>query len=238
MARHGYVAASINYRFAPKYKFPAQLDDAKAAMLFLKGHAQQYKIDVDHVGVTGESAGSHLGMLMGMMKDANDATPSTSTRVQAIVNFFGPTDLTRWEVAPLVQYLWQKRFHESMEDAMLEFLGTKDPKDPKIRDASPVTYVNKDSPPVLTFHGTLDPVVPYHQAEILHKALHEAGVPEQLVPIENGLHGAWAPEARKTADEEALAFFDRYLKNKHDARADASGAKDRSPLPAKPSGVH
>jgi len=69
LAHHGYVAASINYRFAPKYKFPAQLDDSKAALFFLKKCATQYKIDVNRVGATGESSGSHLAMLMGFMDD-------------------------------------------------------------------------------------------------------------------------------------------------------------------------
>jgi len=81
-----------------------------------------------------------------------------------------------------------------------------------VKAASPITYISKDSPPVLTLHGTLDPIVPYHQAQELHEALQKAGVPEKLVPIENGMHGAWAPEAKRFADDQAIAFFDKYLK--------------------------
>ena len=128
------------------------------------------------------------------------------------MNYYGPADLTKWEVAPLVDFLWRKRFHESLQDAMGEFLGTKDPKSPTIRQASPITYVDDCCPPVLTFHGTLDPMVPYHQAELLHAALRQCGVAEQLVPIPNGLHGGWARDVKAEADEKALAFFDAYLK--------------------------
>jgi acetyl esterase/lipase len=219
MARHNYVAASINYRLAPKVKFPAPLEDTRAALQFLKKHAGDYKIDITRIGGTGESAGSHLAMLMAFEDarqdaDRRDIPPLTDMRLQAIVNYYGPVDLSRWDVAPLVDFMWQKQFHESMESTMLKFIGGKDRNDEKVKNASPITYVNKDCPPVLTFHGTLDPVVPFHQAEILHAALRKAGVPETLVPIANGLHGGWAPEAKRDADEQALAFFDQYLKGK------------------------
>src|SRR5258706_7737022 len=215
LARHDYVAASINYRFAPKYKFPAQLDDTKTALLYLKQHRQQYKIDPTKVGGSGESAGSHLLMLMAFTDDGKkNADPLTSTRLGAIANYYGPVDLARWEVAPLAQFIWQNRFHESMEDAMLDFLWIKAKDDPKVKAASPITLVNTNSPPLVTRHGTLDPIVPHHQAELLQEALQKAGVPEKLVPIENGMHGAWAPEAKKKADDLAIVFFDKYLKGK------------------------
>jgi acetyl esterase/lipase len=235
MARHGYVAASINYRFAPRYRWPAQLDDAKAAVHFLKRHATEYRIDVDHVGATGESAGSQLAMLLAFEPDPPGATTLTSVRMKAIVNYYGPADLSHWDVSPLVDFIWRKRFHESLKDAMEEFLGTKDPKSPKIREASPITYVDDCCPPVLTFHGTLDPMVPYHQAELLHAALRKCGVVEQLVPIPNGLHGGWARDVKAAADEKALAFFDAYLKPGPVTKVLSSGpAVTAAPPPAQP----
>ncbi len=218
LARHGYVAASMNYRFAPKYRFPSQLDDTKAALHFLKSNAKQYKIDPARVGATGESAGSHLAMLMSFMAGDKDPNPLTSENVQAIVNYYGPVDLTQWDVTPLVQFLWKERFKESMEQAMLDFLGAKSKASPQVQVASPLQYITKSSPPVLTFHGTLDPVVPFHQAELLHAALEKAGVDQKLVPIPNGLHGAWAPAAKQAADEQARLFFDQYLKGSTTAR--------------------
>jgi dipeptidyl aminopeptidase/acylaminoacyl peptidase len=133
----------------------------------------------------------------------------------------------------MVDFLWQKQFHESMETTMLKFLGSPDKNDEKLKAVSPINYISKNCPPVLTFHGTLDPVVPFHQAELLHAALQKAGVPEKLVPIENGLHGGWAKEAKQKADEQALVFFDKYLKGKRDlpieARAASSEGNSSSP---------
>jgi acetyl esterase/lipase len=211
-ARRGYVAASMNYRFAPKYRFPSQLDDTKAALCFLKNSHQRYKIDVNHVGAVGESAGSHLAMLMSFTSDPKDDDPLTSTRLQAIANYYGPVDLTNWQIAPLVEFLWKERFKESMESAMLDFLGAKSKESPEVIKASPLTYVSKNCPPILTFHGTLDPVVPFHQAEVLHATLRKFGVDEKLVPIPNGMHGGWTEQAKKSADEQTFAFFDQYLK--------------------------
>jgi acetyl esterase/lipase len=217
LARHGYVAASINYRFAPRYKYPAQLDDTKAALLFLKQHARQFKIDVNKVGATGESSGAHLAMMMAFQAaEQKNVPPVKSTRLAAIVNYYGPVDLTNWSVAPLVQFMWQRQFHERLEDSMLNFLGSNEKDGDPVKAASPINYVTKHAPPILTFHGTLDPMVPFHQAELLRDALKKNDVPEQLVPIENGLHGGWAPAAKRTADDEAIAWFDKYLKGSPD----------------------
>lgn len=212
MAERGYVAASINYRFAPKYNWPSQLDDAKAAVRYLKAHAAAYRIDVERVGATGESAGAQLALLLGFMPDEPGATPLTSTRVRAVVNYYGATDLATWHVAPFIEFLWQRHFHESIEKGMAKFMGTDDRTSPKVKAASPITYVDDASPPVLTFHGTLDPMVPFNQAEVLHKLLRKHGVVEKLVPIANGLHGGWDQDVKASADREALEFFDSYLK--------------------------
>ena len=99
---------------------------------------------------------------------------------------------------------------------MLNFLGSGDQSGDRVKAASPINYVTKDAPPILTFHGTLDPMVPFHQAELLRDALKKNDVPEQLVPIENGLHGGWAAAAKRTADDEAIAWFDKYLKGSHE----------------------
>jgi acetyl esterase/lipase len=212
LARHGYVGASMNYRFAPRYRFPSQLDDTKAALCYLKSNWQKYKVDVKHVGSLGESAGSHLAMLMSFTSDPKDDNPLTSTRLQAIANYYGPVDLANWQVAPLVAFLWKERFKEDMQKDMLDFLGAKDVSSPEVAKASPLTYVSKNCPPILTFHGTLDPVVPFHQAEILHASLRKLGVDEKLVPVPNGMHGGWPEQAKKSAEEQTIAFFDQYLK--------------------------
>ena len=228
MARRDYVAASINYRLAPKVQFPAPLDDTKAALFFLKKAAWRYKIDVNRIGGTGESAGSTMAMLMAFTDaqaaKGKDAAPLSGTRLQAIVNYYAPVDLTQGGVSPMIDFMWREKFHEGMEAMMLKFLRSETRDDEKVKAASPINYITKNCPPVLTFHGTLDPVVPFHQAELLHLALQKAGVPQKLVPIENGMHGGWPLEAKRRADEETMAFFDKYLKGKSDVRPEARAA--------------
>src|SRR5258708_268179 len=122
-ARHDYVAASINYRFAPRYKFPAQLDDTKAALQFLKRHAREYKIDVNKVGATGESAGSHLAMLMGFEAAEQAGGNPSPLRLDAIVNYYRPSDLTRWDVAPPVSFMWPPPVPQRERNLHAEVLG-------------------------------------------------------------------------------------------------------------------
>ena len=215
LAGHDFVAASINYRLAPKVHFPAPLDDTKAALYFLKKRAVEFKIDPTRVGGTGESAGAHMAMLLAFeesKKNDSDAGSLTAMRFNAIVNYYGPCDLTCWDVSPMVDFMWQQRFHEPMGTTMLKFLGSETKDGPEVKAASPINYICSGCPPVLTFHGTLDPVVPFSQAQMLHAALKKAGVIEKLVPIPNGLHGGWIPEAREKADKEAVAFFEQYLR--------------------------
>ena len=228
LARHDYVAASINYRLAPKVTFPAPLDDTKAALHFLKTRAGRYKIDTTKVGGTGESAGAHMAMLMAFEEAQNESHKNPAkpadTELQAIVNYYGPVDLVHWSVTPMVDFLWRNHFHEGMETTMLRFLGSSQKDSPIVQAASPINYICKNCPPVLTFHGTLDPVVSFQQAELLHAALRKAGVPEKLVPIPNGLHGGWSKEVKRKAEEQAVAFFDQYLKGKPDPTIEAHAA--------------
>ncbi len=228
LARHDYVAASINYRLAPKVTFPAPLDDTKAALVFLKKRAGQFKIDPTKVGGTGESAGAHMAMLMAFEEAQRESRQNPvkpgATELQAIVNYYGPVDLVHWNVTPMVDFLWRNHFHEGMETTMLRFLGSAEKDSPIVLAASPLTYICKNCPPVLTFHGTLDPVVSFQQAELLHAALRKAGVPEKLVPIENGLHGGWSKEVKRKAEEQAVAFFDHYLKGKPEPAMESHAA--------------
>jgi acetyl esterase/lipase len=216
LARHDYVAASFNYRFAPRYTYPSQLDDTTAALLYLKRHGPEYKIDISRVGGAGESAGAHLLMMMAFAaaSDPKQADPLTGTRLAAIANYYGPIDLSHWQVAPLVNFVWQREFHETLETSMLKFLGTDDKDGPRVKAASPINYLNRDCPPIVTFHGTLDPFVPFHQAEVLSQKLADIGIDHRLVPIESGLHGGWPDDAKRKADARAVAWFDKYLKGK------------------------
>ena len=207
LAEKGYVAAAVEYRFVPKYKFPAQIEDVKCAVRYLRAHAKELKIDSNKVGAIGDSAGGHLSLLLGLM-DAKDGlegsggNPGQSSKVQAVVNLYGPTDFT----AP-------GPWNPVATGLVADFLGTSDSKSAVAIQASPITYIDKDDPPILTFHGSADPLVPLDQAKRLHEALKKAGVTEQLEIIEGAGHG-WQGKDHEHSDRMMLEFFDRYLKAK------------------------
>ena len=208
LAAHGYVAASVDYRFAPKHPWPAQIDDAKAAVRFLRAYTKDYHIDPNRVAAVGDSAGGHLALLLGLMDDKGEP-PS---KVQAVVNYFGPTDLRTWSATPQGDALLKAAVNGRDSNGLLkDLLGTSDRKSPAVAKASPITYVDAKDPPVLTFQGTADPLVPAGQAKALHEALKKAGVAEKLVLLEGAGHG-WGGKEKERTDRLMLEFLDRHLK--------------------------
>jgi len=216
LAQRGYVAATVGYRFAPEHVFPAQVEDAKCAVRFLRAHAGKYGIDSERIGAVGFSAGAHLSMMLGTTRkeDGLEGTggwADQSSRVEAVVSFFGPTDLTA-ELPAVSKPILEK------------FMGTTKEKDPELyRKASPVTYVKADSAPTLLFQGTNDPLVPYTQAVRMIAAMQKAGVPGRAELISLAGHGWFGPELDRTAAA-MFAFFDQHLHPSQDA-GKADGAK-------------
>jgi len=121
--------------------------------------------------------------------------------VQAVVNYFGPNDFTL-----------PGDYSEHVKMLVRDFLGTDDPTSDAAKKASPVTYIDAKDPPVLTFHGTLDPLVPVATSKRLHEILKEKGVTEKLEILEGKGHG-WSGEDRAKTMKETVEFFDKYLKN-------------------------
>jgi acetyl esterase/lipase len=204
-ARRGYVAISPQYRFCPKETFPAQVTDVKAAVRWLRAHAEEYKVDSEHLGAIGYSAGGHLSLMLGLTGpddglEGEVTADAPSSRVQAVVNYFGPTDLAADDYGDVSKGL------------IKDFLGGTPAEKPEAAaKASPLTFVTKDDPPVLTFQGTKDPLVPYTQAFKLTDALTKAGVPGRVELLVGAGHGWQGEEVTRTANE-MHAFFDKYLK--------------------------
>lgn len=205
LAAKGYAAASIDYRLAPASKFPAQIEDVKDAIRYLRAHAKDLKLDAEHFATLGESAGGHLALLAAFT-DAKDGLEgkadanAPNTRVQAVVNFYGPTDFTSktdWDAFRLAQ--------------AKDFLGTADQTAEVVKNASPITYLDAKDPPVLTIHGAGDRVVPIGQAKHLHEALRKDGVKEKLVVLEGQGHG-WRGETKSTTMQQSVEFLDGILK--------------------------
>lgn len=202
LQKAGFLVVSVNYRLAPEYVFPAMIEDVKCAVRSLRAHADEYNLDPNRIGVWGGSAGGHLVALLGTSDESAGFDVGEyleySSRVQAVVDMFGPTDLT-------------VQFEGGYEGASRVFDGF----DATL--ASPVTYVTADDPPFLILHGEKDALVPIEQSEILLAALQSVGVPAELVPVVNANHsfkpdgGEISPSRREIA-QLVVAFFEETLK--------------------------
>jgi acetyl esterase/lipase len=207
LAERGYVALTIDYRLAPRHKFPAQLDDCRTAVRWLRAHAERYQVDPDRVGVFGASAGGHLALLLALAEPKGGSHdqgeyPEQSCKVQAVVNLMGPTDLSR------------PGWPEYTEGLLTGLVGGSRDKIPAAYvSASPLNYVRPGLPPVLTIHGTVDRLVPYEQAKLLHAALLEAGGVSRLETMEGKGHGeGWTADDLKHNGEVILDFLNTHLK--------------------------
>jgi acetyl esterase/lipase len=200
--RHGFALASINYLLSQDAIFPAQLIDCKAAVRWLRAHAPETGIDPNRIGVWGASAGGHLVALLGTTGDAKEfdtgENAGVSSRVQAVCDWFGPTDFTKVLEA------------DTPDSPMVRLLGGPIAKNlEKAQSANPIHYITKDDPPFLIMHGDQDPLVPLGQSQLLADALQKAGVPVTFHVVPGGGHGG--PEFRTQEERERLFVF--FLKN-------------------------
>jgi acetyl esterase/lipase len=217
----GYAVASINYRLSQHAVFPAQIEDCKAAIRWLRANAAKYHLDADHIGVWGASAGGHLVALLGTSGGAKDlegkgGNADQSSRVQCVVDWFGPTDLTTMATQD-----------DKPDTPVAKLLGgTVQGNREKAKKASPLYYAGKDSAPFLIMHGDKDNLVPLKQSEVLADALAKAGVEVKLEVIKGYGHGG---PGFNTADSRKLIeeFFDKHLKGKDGGKTGAVPSKSR-----------
>ena len=206
LAKRGYVAVSPDYRLAPHDRFPAQIEDCKAAVRWLRANAKSYKIDPDHIGAIGFASGGHLACLLGVT-DKGDGLEGTggqadqSSRIQAVVSFFGPSDLAAddWGLDVTAKNL-------------IPLLGgTLEAKAEAYRKASPLTYAGKNAAPLLIFHGSDDKMVPVEQSRKLADKITEAGGSARLMVLRGEGHG-FRPEKLLQCLTQMVEFFDGQLK--------------------------
>jgi pectinesterase len=189
LSRAGVAWFSINYRLAPKHRYPAAVEDVEAAIRWVKAHAAEFKIDPARLALVGESAGGHL-VAMAVVRARED------TRVAAAVPFYAPVDLTsdterRGGLSLSLRALFGRTYEVDEQAAQL------------LREASPINYVHAGLPPFLLVHGTADMSVPYSQSVQLQAKLKAAGVSCDLITIDDGVHGMrqWEATDRSYKDK-------------------------------------
>lgn len=215
----GYAVASINYRLAPKWQFPIQIEDCRAAIAWLYSHAAEYAIDPSRIGICGESAGGLLAGLLG-----TNPTPESSfesSPIKAIVALCAPSDITQTRVSEEeIAALFASRDPVKVKQAEMirwgqrvlsNFLGgpLKEKQD-LAKAASPLYHVTSDDVPMLLIHGDKDDLVPISQSELFAEELRAHHVPVEFHVIKGAGHGFGQPS--KEIMGYLSCFFDSYLK--------------------------
>lgn len=204
----GYAVASVEYRLSQVATFPAQIHDCKAAVRWLRANAKKHGLDSRRFGAWGSSAGGHLVALLGTSGgvkglEGESGPRDHSSRVQAVCDWFGPTDF----LAEVGQPSNIDRRRPDCPEALL--IGGPLAENPdKVARANPITYVEKNDPPFLIMHGDRDMTVPLNQSDLLQKALKSAGVDVTYDVIQGAGHGFRGPEHV----ERVLTFFNRHLR--------------------------
>ncbi len=206
LAQNGYVAATISYRLAPKFQFPAAIHDTKAAVRWLRANAAKYNVDPARIGVTGGSAGGHLVQFLGVTEgvkqfEGTGGNPEQSSAVTCVVNYYGPSDF-------LQSYGKSVDAHEVLP---LWFGGNLETQRHKHILGSPLNWVTPAAAPTLIIHGTEDKYVAHEQGVWMADRLKASGVEVELLTLKGAGHGFKGDDAAK-AEQAMLAFFAKHLK--------------------------
>lgn len=209
LVEHGYAIASISYRLATEAIWPAQINDCRSAVRFLRSNADKYGLDGEKIAAWGGSAGGHLVAVLGTQDLPKDE--KVSSRVQAVLDWYGPSDLLT--MPP--NNVSEKRTIEQVRNSNgAKLLGATVRDVPKLaKEASGFWNVSKDDPPFLIMHGDMDPGVPVEQSIRLHEKQKELGAPTELFIVKGAGHGGklfLSEECNKVI----LTFFDKVLKGK------------------------
>lgn len=179
LAKNGIAAVTINYRLAPAHPFPAQVDDVREALLWIRNHQQEYNFDLSRLGLFGYSAGGHLSLLVASLADEPLATQHSASDWE-------PTD-ARWQQLPTIACVCvggppcDFRSLPPDNTAMAYFLGGSQREKPDAYvAASPMAHVSPDDPPTYIIHGDKDLIVPIAGAKEFHQAQLDANVSSHL----------------------------------------------------------
>ncbi len=203
MVSAGYVVVAIDYRHAPKHKFPAQIHDCKHAVRWMRANADAYKIDAQRLGAFGYSAGGHLVALLGTTSprdglegEVEASLAGFSSRVQCVAAGGAPCEFS-W-IAP-------------NSNTLVYWLGKSKSASPEVYQlASPTNYVTIDDPPFFLFHGKSDWIVPWESSLKMHRKLLDADLISQH-EIAHG-NGHMSTFSDMSWVQQVIVFFDAHLK--------------------------
>ena len=231
LADKGYAVASINYRLSDEDKFPAQIDDCKTAVRWLRENAKQYNLDPDHFGAWGQSAGGHLAALLGTSSNSQEPKgfqvehAGTGSRIQAVCDWCGPTDLKQFAKFGASQAGKPKDLPNQIVTELLG--GSVERNNIQAEKANPITFVSDKSPPFLIMHGNSDKLVPLEQSKLLEQALRKAGAKVELHVLPGVGHEPFKGNTNMRLVEK---FFDKALRNIDDDKKLGVDDKDTKPV--------
>ena len=195
----GYAVANIEYRMTGQATAPAAVEDTRCALIYIIKNAKTLNIDVNKIVIMGGSSGGHLALMGGLLGNDHrfdgNCPGVENIKVAAIIDKYGITDVWDWGYGRNIT-----------SKSARTWLGEKANDEAFAKTVSPITYVNKNSPPTFIVHGDADPTVPYQQSVALHKKFVDAGVKTQFITVEGGVHGKF-PKEKNSEVNRAIADF-------------------------------
>jgi acetyl esterase/lipase len=205
----GYTLFVARHGSAPRYYVPEMIEDIRRSVRFVRHHAKEYGVNPERLGITSGSSGGHLSLMVGLTgddgkPDADDPIERESSRVQAIVAWFPPTDLVNWGMKD--GYITINKLRPDILKGL--FPEITDMK-PQLESISPIYFITPDDPPLLLIHGLRDLTVPIQQSRIMRDKYEEAKLPVKLVEHKTGGHTYWPGILNEYPA--VWAWFDEYL---------------------------
>lgn len=198
--KNGFAVANIEYRLTGQATAPAAVEDTRCALIYLIKNAKELNIDVNKIVIMGGSSGGHLALMGGMLGNDHRFDKNCSgvenVKVAAIIDKYGIADVWDWGYGSNIT-----------SKSATNWLGDKAKDKIFAASVSPVTYVNKNTPPVFIVHGDADPTVPYQQSVDLNKKLQDVGVKTKFISVPGGLHGKFDKDKNSEINKEIINFL-------------------------------
>ncbi|MBL4819675.1 MAG: alpha/beta hydrolase [Gammaproteobacteria bacterium] len=199
----GWAVVNVQYRLGDVSLAPAAVEDSLCALHWVTANAEEYGFDTDRLVLSGNSAGGHLSLTTGMLTSSSgldrQCRGGVLPRVAAIVNWYGITD-----VGDLLSGVNEKSY-------AVTWMGSMPDRMEIAARISPLNYVTRDLPPIISIHGDADPTVPYAHAVQLHEALDRVEVTNQLVTVPGGGHGRFPASEMRRIYDTVFKFLDQNL---------------------------